>query len=386
VLLAPVFGPTLGGYLIDNFGWSSIFFINLPVGILALTLGWLILPADRRAEKRAGASFDFVGLALVTLGVLAVVYAFTLVSESRPGTATALNPRGELNGWGYWLVWALLGLGLAILAAFALYELRVSKDPVLDLRLFKQYEFSIASLVSWINAVVVFGSLFLLPVFLQQVRIPNLTALDAGLALMPQGISSAVAVAIGGRLYNRVGVRPLVFTGAILLAVSSWLLSQLTYQTDGYGMMPALILRGLGFGFTLIPVQTMALEVISGPALAKASSLFNVTRQIFSSIGIAATITLFVQRATVHATEMAAAARAALPPGVTPNPNDPNVQAAIRNIQARAGTSAINDVFNLVMYGTLVVLLLALALPSRHTLAERRAANADHGPRPVPVE
>src|SRR5438477_4564100 len=138
--------------------------------------------------------------------------------------------------------------------------------------------------------------MFVVPVFLQQVRLPNLSALDAGVALIPQGLAAAVAVAIGGRLYNVVGVRILVVTGAILLTISSWMLTQITWNTDGAGLMPALIVRGLGFDFCLIPVQTLALEVISGPALAKASSLFNVTRQIFSSVGVAAVITLFVQQ------------------------------------------------------------------------------------------
>ena len=378
VLLAPVFGPTVGGWLIDNFDWQAIFLVNLPVGILALTLGWFILPADRPVQRRAGTGFDFIGLALVTLGVLAVVYAFTLVGQSQPGTQTPLNPRGDLYGWSYWLVWALLGVGAAILAIFAVYELRVSKDPVLDLRLFRQYEFSVASVVSWINAVVVFGSLFLLPVFFQQVHQPNLSALDAGLALMPQGIASALAVAIGGRFYNRIGVRPLVTAGAILLIISSWLLTQITPTTDGWEIMPALILRGFGFGLTLLPVQTMALEIITGSALPKASSLFNVTRQIFSSIGIAVTISLFVQRTSTHAADLAAQAQAQLPPGVTPDPNNPLVQQAIKRIASQAGTAGITDVFFYVMLGMFVLLAVSFVLPSRQTLAKRRAAHAEH--------
>src|SRR5437868_2247870 len=133
VLLAPAFGPTLGGWLTDNFGWESIFFVNLPVGIIAILLASLILPADEAPEKKEQAGFDYIGLVLCTLGVLAVVYAFTVVSQTQPGTQSPLNPNGTLYGWGYWLVWALLGGGLAVLALFALYELRISKDPVLDL-------------------------------------------------------------------------------------------------------------------------------------------------------------------------------------------------------------------------------------------------------------
>ena len=127
--------------------------------------------------------------------MLAVVYAFTLVSQPQPGSETALNPRGTLYGWGYWPVWALLARGRCILAAFAFYELRVSKDPVLDLRLYKRRDFALGSVVIWVTSMVIFGSLILIPIFLEQVRLPHLSALDAGLALMPQGLAAAVAVA-----------------------------------------------------------------------------------------------------------------------------------------------------------------------------------------------
>ena len=389
VILAPAFGPTLGGILTDTFGWSSIFLVNLPIGILAVVLAFLILPGDKTPQSLNQRAFDFAGLTLSTLGVLAVVYAFTLVSQVQPGTQTALNPQGQLYGWGYWLVWVMLGVGVLLLAIFALYETRISKDPVLDLRLFKQYDYTTASVISWINAGVVFGSLFLLPVFFQQVRLPNLSATDAGLALMPQGLAAAVSVTLGGRLYYRLGVRTLVIAGAVLLAASSWLLSQPTYMTptsDAWGIMLALVLRGFGFGLTLIPVQTMALEVISGPALPKASSLFNVTRQIFSSVGIAATITFFTQRTADHAAELSAQALAKLPPGTKIDPSNPAAQAAIAEIRSKAGTAAINDVFFAVMIGTIVLLLVAFILPARSTLAERRAAVSEGARQPVVAE
>ena len=225
VLLAPAFGPTIGGWLTVNFDWQSIFLVNLPIGLFALAMAFFVLPADKAREGGQQRNFDYAGLVLSTLGVLAVVYAFTLVSQTQPGTVTPDNPNGQLYGWGYWLVWALLALGLALLLAFAIYEARISKDPVLDLRLFKSRDFTLASVVSWANAVVVFGSLLMLPIFLQQVRLPHLSPLDSGLAVLPQGVAAGIAIVLGGRLYNTVGVRPLVVTGGILLTISSWLLA-----------------------------------------------------------------------------------------------------------------------------------------------------------------
>ncbi|MDQ3931061.1 MAG: multidrug efflux MFS transporter [Chloroflexota bacterium] len=376
VLLAPTFGPTMGGWLMVNYGWPSIFFVNLPVGILAIALAWLVLPADQVREKREDRSFDYAGLALVTLGVLAVVYAFSLVSQVQPGTSTIENPAGNLYGWGYWLVWVLLGVGLVLLAAFAVYELRFSKDPVLDLHLFKRSEYTMASVVSWVNGSVVFGSMFLLPVFFQQIRIPNLSALDTGMALIPQGVASAIAVAASGWLYSRVGVRWLVSAGALLLALSSYQLSLITNTSDGWTLMPALFIRGLGFGFTLIPVQTLALQSIEAHALPKASSLFNVTRQIFGSVGVAGTITFFVQQSVMHGTQLAGQLRSTLPAGARPDLNNPLVQAAMTRLRSEAGTEALRDVFFYVMIGTVLLAFVSLLLPGRAAQAKPSAAAA----------
>ncbi len=373
VLLAPAFGPTIGGILTDTFGWSAIFLVNVPVGVIAIILALTIIPADQPATQVARRSFDAPGLILSLIGVVAVVYAFTLVSQTQPGSETALNPRGELYGWGYWPVWALLLFGIAMLVAFALYELR-HPDPVLDLRLFRSANFRTGSMITWVTAMVVFGSLFLIPVFLEQVRLPHLTALDAGLALMPQGICAAIAVVLCGRLYDRVGVRTLVMVGAGFLIVSSWGLTTLTPSSGVTELLPWIALRGFGFGFANIPVQTLAMQAITGRALPKASSLFTASRQIFSSIGIAIVTTLFVQQTAAHATTLAAN----LPAGTSPD------AAARDQLLAQAGTNALNDVFLLVTACVVLVLVLAFVLPSRKAQAAA-APRAESGAQHVAV-
>src|SRR5262249_5124608 len=103
VLLAPAFGPTIGGWLTENYGWQAIFLVNLPIGILTIILSYVILPSDKVSEGGIRRTFDYVGLTLSTVGVLAVVYAFTLVSQTQPGTVTPTSPNGQLYGWSYWL-------------------------------------------------------------------------------------------------------------------------------------------------------------------------------------------------------------------------------------------------------------------------------------------
>lgn len=304
VLLAPAFGPTVGGLIVDSAGWNWIFYVNVPIGIVTLFLIWRVLKPDVKevrdpAERRAG--FDIVGLLLSMVGVIAIVYAFTIVSQTNPDTINPVTGRGDIYGWGYNLVWILMGIGVALLVAFGFYELRVAKDPVMDLRLFKTYNFTMASIVTWLVRGVIFGSFFLLPVFFENIRYPHLSAVNTGLALMPQGLAAGVAIALGGKLYNIIGPRWLVFMGMIALTISSFMLTQLDNNSDGWSLVPILAIRGIGFGWGAFPVQTLALSAVTGRALPKASSLYNVTAQIFSSIGIAVLTTVFVSQTVLNA-------------------------------------------------------------------------------------
>src|SRR5579859_3300108 len=190
VLLAPVFGPILGGWLNDAFVWHSLFFVNLPIGIFAVAAALMALPRDTPGEAR-GVRFDFIGLALSTLGIIAVVYALKLVAQTNPATVTATNPGGDLYGWGFWLVWLLLGAGVVILGVFSFYALRLNRDPALDLRQLGRRDFLVSSLFNWAAAIISFGLLVLLPLYLEAVRLPNLSALDTGLALVPLEIGRA---------------------------------------------------------------------------------------------------------------------------------------------------------------------------------------------------
>ncbi|MDQ3326929.1 MAG: multidrug efflux MFS transporter [Chloroflexota bacterium] len=367
VLLAPTLGPTMGGLLVDSsLGWPWIFYINIPVGILTIAMiSRIMRPEEAREAPIVRDRFDWTGLVLSMLGVVLVVYAFALVGETRPGTVTALSPRGEIWGWGYWLVWTLLGAGLASLLAFGLYESRVPRDPVLDLRLFREYSFSMATVLTWIVRATVFGSFFLLPLFLTQFR--GLSAVSTGLALMPQGLGAAFGIISGSRLYDRIGPRALVVIGLLALAISSWLLVGIDPNITAWGLMPILFLRGVGFGWGGLPLQTLALSAVTGRALPKASSLYNATAQIFSSIGVAVVSTVFIQGTASEAAEIAGRAQTA----GTPPPRD---------LPLLAAAASMSDVFWLLTIATGLIVLVALFLPRRSLKQEQtaRAAAAAH--------
>jgi len=360
VLIAPALGPTIGGLLTDSrWSWPSIFFINVPVGILAIFLIVRVMHPDERQAAQAGVrqqgNFDWTGLSLSMIGVICIVYAFSLVSQG--------DGNGAIHGWGYWPVWALMAVGLVLLALFSVYELRFAKDPVLDLRLFKLYTFSVATVMTWVVRGVVFGSFFLVPLFLQQLR--GLTAVEAGLYMMPQGIAAAIALAIGSRVYDMIGPRVLVLVGMALLTVSSVMLAFTTPTSGWLFFLVVLGIRGLGFGWSNLPLQTVSLSQITGRALPKASSLFNATAQIFSSIGIAVLSTLFIQGTTDRATNLVSQARITN----TAPPADLAVQ---------AGTGAFHYVFLIVAAGTALAALIGFLLPNK-SVKQQESAEAREG-------
>ncbi|MBF6596173.1 MAG: MFS transporter [Thermaceae bacterium] len=365
ILLAPIFGPILGGALLDSLGWPSIFFINVPVGVLVVLLGLLLLPGDNAPVRKQGARFDWPGLLLVGAGVTAIIYGVKLVTETQPGSIGPLNPLGSVYGWGYGPVWLWLGGGALLLAAFALYTLFLSTDPVLDLRLYRTRDFLSSTLVFVASTVVTFGLLLLIPVFLQRVRIPQLSAFDSGVTLVPLGAAALLGVVVCARLYDTVGPRVLVIVGSALTVLGLWQLGNLTPTSGGSEIWPWLVAAGVGLAMTTVPVQTLALQRLSGPTLSKGTSLFMTARLVFASVGSAVLTTLFIQQATTHGDTLKAAALSSLPAGVTPDPRNPLVQEAIKRMAAQAGTMGVNDVLGYVAVGAALMILLAFLLPAR---------------------
>ncbi len=408
ILLAPIFGPIAGGYLNDAFGWHSIFFINLPVGIIAVLAALLVIPPD--TSSRAGASrFDYVGLALSTAGVIAVIYGLSLVTQRDPNTVTAANPNGSLYGWGYWLVWVLLAVGGVLLSAFAAYELRVSHDPALDLRQLGRYDFLMSGLIAWASALIGYGLLVLLPIYFEAVHFPALSALDTAIALIPFGVGSLAGTVAAAALYRALGPRWVTALGAALSGLSAWMLAQAIHPTanasqllmaaQGHGSIAAiagpddlrwgLFFVGLSFTFINIPIQTLALEALKGETLAKASSLWLTLKLLFSSVGVAVITTIFVDRTQSRATDLVNQLRS-LAHGSGISPTDPRVLQALHAIEAQiavqAGTWAIQSIFWLIFFGSFVLLALALALPGRRRkLAESASANKQSKDEPEPV-
>jgi EmrB/QacA subfamily drug resistance transporter len=282
-LLAPAIGPTLGGYLVTFAGWQLIFYINVPIGIVAVILSIIFL---RNARANTNARFDFPGFVLAAIGLGTILYALSDAST---------------DGWTSGVVLGCLFVGFLSLTGFIIYEIMMANrggQPLLDVRLFANGQFRAGMIANVFVIFSLFGGLFLLPIYLQNIR--QLSAFQTGLILLPQALASMVATLVGGRLVDRIGVRAVMIPGLILLALGNWELSTITLYSPYWWIQVVLIVRGLALGLTVQPLTVASLSEIRPRQLAQASSLSTVVRAVSSSLGIAVLATLVQTQALVH--------------------------------------------------------------------------------------
>jgi len=267
MLLGPICGPILGGWLIDAASWHWIFLINLPIGIVALVYALLVLPKD---ETHKNEKFDFVGMALLSPGLALLLYGVSSIPEA--GTVASAKV----------LIPGLIGLVLVVLFVFHAFR---PEHPLIDLRLFRNRQLTLATLSMFLFAVSFFGAMILLPYYFLQVRGED--TLHAGLLLAPQGIGAMMTMPMAGLLADKMPVKRIVTPGLLLIVVGLGILTQLEPDTSYWLIGLALWIMGLGMGCTMMPLFTASLQTLSGPTIARGSTLMNITQQIASSCGTA---------------------------------------------------------------------------------------------------
>jgi EmrB/QacA subfamily drug resistance transporter len=267
MLLGPIGGPILGGWLIDAASWHWIFLINVPIGAAALIYAGLVLPKD---APHPSESFDFVGMLMMSPGLALFLYGVSSIpAEGKVGTPKVLLP---------------VLIGLALVISFVFYSFK-PKHPLLDLRLFRNRNLAVSILTMFLFAVAFFGGLLLVPTYFQQIR--GESTLHAGLLVAPQGLGAMVTMPIAGRLVDKTPVGRIVPVGLALIVVGMFGLTQIT-ATTSYGLIIAmLVVMGFGMGGTMMPLFTTALRTLSGAQVARGSTLLNISQQIASSVGVA---------------------------------------------------------------------------------------------------
>ena len=285
VMVGPTLGPTLGGYITDAYSWPWIFYINVPLGMLAfvLTLSYV---KDSRYARRPG-RIDLIGLALLAIGI---------------GSLQTMLERGERLDWFQSRQVVAFGLTSAMsLVGFVWHELH-TEHPVVDLRILKSRQLAAGVAFGGALGTCLYATVFVLPVYLQQVL--GFTANQTGLVILPGAIASAVTMALTGRFLARRDPRPFVLLGVLLFTLAMWQWSHFTTASGYDDFFWPLIVRGIGLGLVFVPITNLALADLPMDRLPNGTGLFNLWRQLGGSLGIAISATLVSRLTTQYRGDM----------------------------------------------------------------------------------
>ncbi|MFP5345892.1 MAG: DHA2 family efflux MFS transporter permease subunit [Actinomycetes bacterium] len=267
MLLGPILGPILGGWLIEHASWHWIFLLNVPIGVASVVYAWVALPAD---TARPSESLDVVGVVLMSPGLALFLFGISSIPEK--GTMSA--PK----------VYVSMLVGAVLLAAFVQHTFR-PRHPLLDLRLFRNRDLTVATVTMFLFGAAFFGGLLLVPTYFQEVR--GESTLDAGLLVAPQGIGAMLTMPLAGALVDRVPVGRIVPFGLLLIIGGMFGLTQVTATTSYTVLIALLFVMGLGMGGTMMPIMTSALRTLTQHEVARGSTLLNILQQVASSVGVA---------------------------------------------------------------------------------------------------
>jgi EmrB/QacA subfamily drug resistance transporter len=300
LLLGPIFGPVIGGVLVDAVSWRWIFFVNLPVAFVAIALAVRLLPP---LPRRPTPPLDVIGLLLLSGGTVTLIYGLAEVGQK--GTLAAAAPLTSL------------AVGALLITAFVLYALR-RQHPILDVRLFAQRGFGSAAAVNFVLGTALFGVALLLPLYFQIIR--GRTPLETGLLLIPQGVGAAIAISIAGALTDKLGARRVVPVGVALGALGTLGYTQIAVDTPYWYLAGSLFLVGAGLGATITPSMAAAFQGLQMRQMGMATSTISVVQRVAGGLGTAL-LAVVLQRAIhgnlsgFHGGISQAAAAAAKDPG-----------------------------------------------------------------------
>lgn len=283
VVVAPIIGPTLGGWITDNYSWRWIFYINLPVGILAAFMANSFVedPPYIAAEKPG--RIDYIGFGLMALGLAALELTLDM---------------GQQEDWfsSSWIIFTTV-VAFVSLAAFVTWEL-YTDEPIVNLRIFLNRNFAVGTILIFSVGIVLYGSTALLPLFLQTLL--GYPAVESGLAVSPRGIGSVVSMIVVGRLIGKVDARYLIMFGFAVLGVSTYVFTGLTLEIAPTNIIYPIIVSGFAMGFVFVPLTTLAMGKLSNDQLGNATGIYNLMRNLGGSVGIAAMTSLLARGSQEH--------------------------------------------------------------------------------------
>ncbi|KQU65772.1 disulfide bond formation protein DsbA [Aminobacter sp. DSM 101952] len=362
IMVGPIIGPTLGGWLTESFNWRWVFFINLPVGIVAFMGSAAYLPAVVKRLR----GFDFFGFAMLSLGVGAL--------------QLMLDRGGEVDWFSAVEIWIELGLAITGFWVFAVH-MAMSQNTFLDPKIFTDRNFVTGLVFIFVIGVILLASLALLPPMLS--RIYGYPTITTGLVMAPRGVGTMISMLLVGRLVRIVDSRYLVVAGLLLTAISLYYMTGFTPQMDAFLIVSTGVVQGLGLGLVFVPLSTVAFATLAPHHRTDAASLFSLVRNIGSSIGISIVSVLLTRNVQINHAELSANVTPfnpnlmALSPGAAAgNPAALSQVDGLVNIQSLM-ISYIDD-FKLMMIVSLCAIPLALLLRKPKAQAAAGGAPAAH--------
>ncbi len=287
VVVAPVLGPTLGGWLTDTYSWRWAFYINIPIGLFAIFMITRYVEDPPYIKNAKAGKIDGIGLGLLAIWL---------------GCLQVILDKGQEDDWfgATWIRWAFAIL-LTSFVSFLIRQLR-HKNPLVDLRVFRHRNFALGCLLIGIFGAAIYGLITLLPLFYQEVM--GYTALAAGWAVSPRGVGAIVAMPIIGILTAKLDNRWLIASGFVLFGVSSLWFGEVNLSISQWTFLWAIIISGFGSGFVFVPLSAAAVSGLPNEEIGNASGLYNLLRNIGGSIGIAVVNTIVVRHAQLHRNEL----------------------------------------------------------------------------------
>ncbi|TCM91113.1 EmrB/QacA subfamily drug resistance transporter [Paenibacillus sp. BK033] len=337
-MLAPAFGPTLSGWLIQQFDWRWIFFMNVPIGIIAI---WFIISMIPDVRVGTAKVLDKLGLTTVVLSSVALLLALS---------------EGRQWGWDSAKVLGLFGFGVVMLVLFIWHELR-TRNPLLNLRVFGNYRFSITLVANTIITISLYSGTLLVPLFLQNVQ--QITPMDTGLILLPSSLVMALAMPIAGKLYPRVGAKWMTIGGLALIIFGSYEMTHLHTDSSHFYVIFWMAVRNLGVSFAAAATSTAGMEEIPPQMVGHASSVTNWVRNVGGSFAIALFTSLLASHTITHVADL--------------------TQAGTENakiIPLFAFTLSVNDVFTIATYIAVIAIPFTLIIRKQAKRSKNAAAAA----------
>ncbi|MDK2821484.1 MAG: hypothetical protein PWP31_1449 [Clostridia bacterium] len=283
MIVAPAVGPTLGGYLVEYVDWRWIFTINLPIGIIGVLLALIYLP---HFPTREAGKLDVGGAITSAIGLFTLLLALS---------------KGEDWGWGSLSIVLLFYTSFVFFALFVYLEL-TQENPLLDLRVFRYLTFTMGNIMIVVSTIGLFAGVYYISFFLQVVR--GLGAMETGLITMPGALASGIMMPIAGKLYDKIGPKPLAICGVLWLAYTTYLFHNIDVITPNNVVILWMFIRGLGMPFAMMPAQTAALGVVPKELVGRATAITNIISRVSASFGIAVLTALLNSRMAIHTMQM----------------------------------------------------------------------------------